>query len=130
MSIKNPDLVYKIKLEEVSLIDVEEIKKPLKKSDVQVLGPTVDGDTHNELATILLLTLGPPALTAFTVWLMRTHDQELIELKITVRRPDGSEQIVELKIKRSSSKAPERQVIEQIAKALAVPEDAILNVSS
>ena len=64
------------------------------------------------------------------LWLLRTRQGETIEYKVTIRKPDGSETDVHLKIKRSSSEAPKAQIIKQIAAALKIPEDSIIAAST
>lgn len=113
---------YAIVLRDVSLIDVEEFKAGVQQDEMRVIQPGKGNESHNELATILVLTLAPPALTALTVWLLRDTENELVEYHATIRRPDGTEIVVHLKIKKSSSQAPEAQVVKQIAEALKVPE--------
>ena len=117
---------YRLVLRDTSLIDVEEMRADVPAGELEVVQPGRDAETHNELATILLLSVTVSALTGFTLWLLRKHASETIDYKVTVRNPDGSESDVHLKIRRNSSEAPEAQVIKQIAAALKVPENVIL----
>jgi hypothetical protein len=121
---------FSLVMKEASLIDVEEIKADLPASDLEVVQPTSDAETHNELVTILVLALTPMALAAVSMWLLRKHDSEIIDYVVTIRNPDGSETDVHLNIKRSSSEAPKEQIIKQIAAALKVPEHTILAAST
>lgn len=121
---------YSVVLGDVSLIDVEDFKAGVPASDLHVIRPKGNDDSHNELATILILTLSVPALTALTMWLLRTRASEIIDYTVTIRKPDGTEMTVHLKIKRTSSEAPNSQAIKQIAEALKLPEDAILVAST
>ena len=123
-------LRYSLVMKDASLIDVEELKADLPSIELKVIQPQKDAESHNELATILIMALSAPAVTALTAWLLRTHDSEVIEYKVTVRNPGGSETDVHLKIKRSSSKAPKARIIKQIAEALKIPEDAIMAATS
>jgi hypothetical protein len=117
-------------LKEASLLDAEEIKASIPPADLTVIGPSDDPESHNELATVLILALTPVVVTAITMWLLRTHQEEIVEYKVTARKPDGSETEIYLKINRSSSEAPKAQVIKQIAEALKVPEDSILAMAA
>jgi hypothetical protein len=121
---------YSLVLREVSQIDIKEISATVPPTDLTVVEPTDSDETHGELATILILTLTPMAVTAFTVWLMKDTTRETLEYKVTIRSPDGSEKDVSLKIERKSSTAPDAQVIAQITKALSLPEGTISSVSS
>jgi hypothetical protein len=116
-------------LTDASLIDFEEIRSEISPAEIDVVRPGTDTDSHNELATILLIALTVSAMSGFTLWLLRTYDSEVIDYKVRIRSPDGGEIGVELKIKRSSSEAPKAQVIKQIAAALKLPETAIVGAS-
>jgi hypothetical protein len=120
---------YRVVLMDASLIDFEEIKSEISPAQIEVVRPGNDTESHNELATILLIALTASAMSGFTLWLLRKHGSEVIDYKIKVRNPDGWETEVELKIRRSSSEAPEAQVIKQIAAALRLPEAAIVGAS-
>ena len=120
---------YSLVLKEVSLIDAEELKVGVPATDLDVVEPEIGSESHNELATIIILALSAPALSAMTMWLLRTTQNETIDYRTTVRKPDGSEEEVHLKIKRNSSTAPEAQVIKQMAAALKIPEDALLKLA-
>lgn len=112
-----------------SLIDVEDFRDQVPPSQLEVLRPQLDGDSHNELVTLVALTISMASLTAFTAWLLRTHQSEEVEHRATVRKPDGTEIDLYVKVKRHSSQAPEAQVLKQIAAALGVSESTILAVS-
>src|SRR4051794_26076348 len=105
---------YQVVLKDASLLDLEEMKQEIPPSDVEIVQPGNDAETHNELATIFLITISVSALTALTMWLLRKYSSEVIEYKVTVRNPDRSEIDVYLKLDRRSSEAPEAQVIKQI----------------
>ena len=121
---------YSMVIRDASLIDVEELRSEVPASDLNVVQPDQGNDSHNELATILILTLTPIAITALTAWLLRTHADEDIDYKVTVRGPDGTETTVQLRIKRKSSEAPKSQVIKQLAEALKLPESAIVQATA
>jgi hypothetical protein len=124
-----PEPLYAIVLRDASLIDIDEIKGSLPKTDLQVLQPTGADETHNELATILLLSLTKTAIVAFTLWLLRNRDTENVEYDAVIRRPDGTETTVRLKIRRNSSSAPDAQATQQIADALDVPVERLLSTT-
>lgn len=69
-----------------------------------------------------LIALGGPALTALTFWMLRSNDSETIKYDVTIRRPDGTELIIHLKVSRSASEAPKSQVIKQIAEVSPVSD--------
>ena len=117
-------------IRDASLIDVEELRSEVPATELKVVQPHPDDDSHNELATIVILTLTPIAITALTAWLLRTHAEEYIDYMVTVRGPDGTETTVHLKIKRRSSEAPKSQVIKQLSQALKLPEDAIVRATA
>lgn len=121
---------FSVLIREVSLIDIEELSQEVPPSDLDVVQPGSGDDSHNELATLLILTLTPAALTAVTAWLLRTSAGEVVNYRVTIRSPDGTEMDVQLKIKRHTSEAPKSQIIKQIADALKLPEDAILQASA
>jgi hypothetical protein len=120
---------YTVVLRDISLIDVADFRNEVPAQDLQVVQPGNGDDSHNELATVLILALAGPAITALTLWLLRTHDSETIDYKVTLKHPDGGEVTVNLKLKRSSSEAPKSQIVRQIAEALKVPESAILGAA-
>jgi hypothetical protein len=120
---------YSLVLKEASLIDIEEIRAEVPAGDFTVLQPSEDAESHNELATVLVLSLTSLALSAMSMWLLRTRTGEVIDYKFTIRSPEGSETDVQIKIRRSSSEAPKAQVIKQIAAALKIPEASIIAAS-
>jgi hypothetical protein len=126
---------YSLVLRDASLIDANEIKslipgKDHNEGEIKIVQPEAGSESHNELATILILALSEPIITATALWLLETYKSEEIEYKVTVRKPDGTEKDVHLKIKRKSSEAPKAQIIKQIAEALKIPEKDILSATT
>ncbi|QDZ06424.1 hypothetical protein FPZ24_02155 [Sphingomonas panacisoli] len=120
---------YAMVIHDASLIDVAELSADVPPQDLTVVQPVKGDDSHNELATIVILALAPIPIAAFTAWALKKTASELVEYRVTIRRPDGTEMDVYLKINRRSSEAPDAQVIKQIAEALRVPESAIVNAA-
>jgi hypothetical protein len=121
---------HSIILRDVSLIDLDDLRNSLPHGNFSQSTGGASSDSHDELATIFILTITPLVITAFTAWLLRTHTEEQIQYQIITRNPNGTETTLSLNIDRSSSKAPEAQIVSQIAKALKVPESAIINVKT
>ncbi len=117
---------YSLILRDISQLDVSDLQSRLSEEGMRVVEPSGEG-VHNELATIAIILLTAQALTALTLWMLRTRSGETIERNVTVRKPDGTEVTVRLKLTRESSQAPEAQIVKQIAEALKLPERAILS---
>ncbi len=121
---------FQLSFHHISLIDIEDLKQKIDESEISIIEPPKDGESHNELSelgTIALITITHASITALAFWLIKNRKEELIEWCVTVRTPAGLEITTNLKISRSESSAPEEQILKQLSEALKLSADDIVS---
>lgn len=64
--------------------------------------------------TVVTVYFAMSALTALAAYLLRKHDGETFEEKVTINYPDGRSEERWVKYNRNSSSAPEADILKQI----------------
>jgi hypothetical protein len=118
---------YAIILEDLSEIDRHELERNIPPENLSVIEPQVPEGAHGELITITaVVVVSVSAIAGFTAWALKKWRREKFELIAKVRKPDGTEQEVTIKIDKTSSTPPNEQVLQALAGIFKVPVEVLV----
>jgi hypothetical protein len=116
----------RIHLTGLSRLDERELAERLPTETVTFERPQAVGRRHGELVTATaLIIVSSQALRTLAAWLVRTHRSRRIVYEVGIENEDGSKETRTLRVDVSDSAAPEDEVLQSLAKLLAIDKDVL-----
>jgi hypothetical protein len=111
-------LPAKIGVTGISRLQCAELQKDFKSQPLDIVGEPLGPGRQGEPATVMALAIvSASALTALAIWLLRTHDYESFTHEIVTEDTQRRRTTEKIVYKKTSSKAPEKEVIKAIGEA-------------
>ena len=116
----------RIHLTGLNRLDERELADSLPAETVTFERPQATGARHGELVTATAIVIvSSQVLRTLAVWLLRTHRSRRIEYEIGVENEDGSKETRTLRVDVHDSAAPEDEVVQSLAKLLAIDKGVL-----
>jgi hypothetical protein len=102
-------------------LDERELADALPAGSVTFQRAPASGSRHGELVTATaVVIISSQVLRTLAAWLLRTHRSRKIEQSIVVEHVDGSKETRTLHVDVRDSEAPEDEILQALAKLLAI----------